>query len=413
MLVLCEEGRKMLILQNNVEIIKGAKLFCIYNLNTGKMYSLDSLCIEYLMSLINDDSEVIVPEDIKEYFLKEGILVDGYELVDELVPYEFDGKVIFAWIEITQNCNLICRHCYENASREARKQEMTVPDFKYVIDKLQESGVKRIQLVGGEPLIHSQIKELVKYVTGKFDSIEIYTNGTLLNDEMIEYFKRNNISLAFSVYSDEACIHDYVTQTKGSYEITSRNIKKVIEKGIKIRVASVEMKGISKFDFFDKTVPYRSDLPRLTGRADLSLYNVDMLRRKLITKETFKKPISADTYFKNKQCHNCFGDRFYIDCNMNVYPCAMERRVVYGNMKDHDVKELISGEMPRMTKDKINGCKDCEYRYACYDCRADSNNSPIDGKPWYCTYNPEDGTWMDKEKFVQLLLNRQSVINSI
>ncbi len=47
-------------------------------------------------------------------------------------------------------------------------------------------------------------------------------------------------------------------------------------------------------------------------------------------------------------------------------------------------------------KDQIQTCKDCEYRYACTDCRAylqDSNN-PL-SKPAKCEYDPYSGKWLD------------------
>jgi len=39
-------------------------------------------------------------------------------------------------------------------------------------------------------------------------------------------------------------------------------------------------------------------------------------------------------------------------------------------------------------KDKIDVCKDCEYRYACLDCRCFRMNEDIYSKPKKCKYNP-------------------------
>ena len=86
----------------------------------------------------------------------------------------------------------------------------------------------------------------------------------------------------------------------------------------------------------------------------------------------------------------------------------MERRICYGNILDTPISEVMSNEFAKMTKDKITGCKDCEYRYACYDCRCDANNAPLNAKPWYCTYNQNEGVWIDVDQFIDSLLLQEA-----
>ena len=394
----------MYALQNNVEIISGAKKYCIYNLNSGKMYSADSEAITYLNEILSGKAEKVVSPEFISYLLDNDILVVKGKEARKILEIHDQIHIDFAWIEITQNCNLICRHCYEGSSRADCRPEMSFEDFQFAIETLKKIGIDRIQLVGGEPLTHTKLCRFIDYVANKFSFIEIFTNGTLLTDSLLKKIKEAGISLAFSVYSENSRFHDYVTRTSGSFEKTYTNIKKAMENGIEVRTASVEMKEISDTQIISFNVPHRTDLPRLTGRANLSLYNRDMLRRKLITKETFKQPIVPEQFYRNKIVHNCFGNHLYIDCNLSVYPCAMERRVQYGNLRTTDKEELLHNPLRTMTKDKIDGCKDCEYRYACYDCRCDTNNASIQAKPWYCTYDPLQGIWEDVDTFIDGLL---------
>ena len=393
-------------LQNNIEIVSGAKHFCIYDFNTEKMYSIDKDGIDVLEKVLNSEERDLSSEEaeLAQYLINEGILVKEDNLLEEIQPQEYKMSVDFAWIEITQNCNLICRHCYEGSTRCEKKPEMSVDNFKRVINELETMGVDSIQLVGGEPLMHSQIEQLIGYVVGKFSYIEIYTNGILLTERLLDIIEKNKITIALSMYSEDDKIHDYVTRTPGSLNLTKKHIQQALDKGISIRVASVEMKGVPQFKLTSFEAPFRSDLPRLTGRADLSLYTRDMLRRKLITKKTFSRPIGIQEFYKNKSIHNCFGERLYVDYELNLYPCAMERRVNYGNLLDKPLKALVHNKYAEITKDKIRGCKDCEYRYACYDCRCDSNSQTIDAKPWYCTYDHENGVWINEEEFIDNLL---------
>ena len=391
----------MYILQNNVEVVAGANRYCIYNLNTKKMYSMDADDYSILRRILDSSQpDRLSCQNYIDYLLAEGIIAEPDHLLPPMQIPKYQFTADFVWIEITQNCNLICRHCYENSSRAKCTPEMSFENFKIVVDFLKRMGGDRIQLVGGEPLIHSQIETLILYAADRFSFVEIFTNGTLLTDSLLDIIQAHHIALALSVYSDNPLLHDSVTQIKGSYALTYKHIRQALSRGIQVRIASVEMKNIPRFQFKEPNVSQRYDLPRLTGRADLSLYTRDMLYRKLITRERFKRPIEPNVYFKNKVLHNCFGERLYIDCHLNVYPCAMERRVCYGNLAASGLDDGFKHQMASMTKDKIDGCRDCEYRYACFDCRCDSNNASIHAKPWYCTYDQERGVWIDPDTWM-------------
>jgi hypothetical protein len=45
-----------------------------------------------------------------------------------------------------------------------------------------------------------------------FDYIEIFTNGTLIDDSCIEFFKERKVNVAATIYADNTQIHDKVTQ---------------------------------------------------------------------------------------------------------------------------------------------------------------------------------------------------------
>lgn len=70
----------------------------------------------------------------------------------------------------------------------------------------------------------------------------------------------------------------------------------------------------------------------------------------------------------------------------------------YGNIKDTTLIEAL--EKPgfkkywNITKDQINVCKDCEFRYICTDCRAYLEDpDDIYSKPLKCGYNPYTCEW--------------------
>jgi hypothetical protein len=68
--------------------------------------------------------------------------------------------------------------------------------LKKTVDKYFEivTFVKKLQLTGGEPLLHKQLPDLIKYISDnyydKFDNIVIITNGTIVPRDNLDIYKR-------------------------------------------------------------------------------------------------------------------------------------------------------------------------------------------------------------------------------
>ena len=204
-------------------------------------------------------------------------------------------------------------------------------------------------------------------------------------------------------------MHNKVTKNELSFSCTINTIKKARKNNIKYRVARVIIKGVElgnkNTDLFTLS-PYK-DYVRLSGRASIKLYDKHMLVDKLITQQTFTKKVKFETFSENTVVCHCFAKNIYIDVDLNVFPCVMERRIMYGNLFTTNLKKLIEkSKIKYLNKDHIDGCKDCEFRYFCYDCRPDNMSESITSKPWFCTYNPLTGTWEKTDLFIKKLLKR-------
>jgi MoaA/NifB/PqqE/SkfB family radical SAM enzyme len=85
---------------------------------------------------------------------------------------------------VTMQCNLNCSYCEDFGSR--RNQQVTpapsLENAKRILAVIR-SGVDRLWLTGGEPLLYPQIVELLDYARNdlKFREISLITNGTLLS----------------------------------------------------------------------------------------------------------------------------------------------------------------------------------------------------------------------------------------
>ncbi len=395
-------------LNSDVYHVKGKTYDCIYNLNDGKLYHIGKDLGELIEDINSRDKFTEEENTCIGKLLESGILVK--EEPDDKTEYN-NEKFNFAWIEICDFCNLKCKHCY-NESSSIRKCFMKYEDFQYVCEQLLDIGIKRIQIIGGEPFCNKDIKKMIQYAQSRFDTLEIFTNGTMLNEEWVDFIGNyKNIKLAFSVYSYIESEHDSVTMISGSYKRTLNTIELVKRKKIKYRVATVHMKGClvgEKNTELFTINPYK-DIVRLAGRGSVDLLTPELLLKKLITKETFTIPLDKRRVLNNMKGNRCFNSRLYVSCNMDVYPCVMERELSHGNLKNGNLKDLIDNKICSLSKDYIEECKECEFRYACYDCRPDRISDSLFEKPYYCTYNVNNGEWIDKDKFIENFFDKYTV----
>lgn len=112
-------------------------------------------------------------------------------------------------IQIVDHCNQKCDNCNHFAN-VAHEWFMSKEEFVYTIDKIKNElypyGLRRIMLIGGEPLLHPQIKEFCEILRKNFPNedmrLEILTNGILIETlSEIDEIKRN-VNLITTPYPD-------------------------------------------------------------------------------------------------------------------------------------------------------------------------------------------------------------------
>jgi radical SAM protein with 4Fe4S-binding SPASM domain len=367
--------------------------------------------VNAIYNAILDNKVVSEYEPFISYLLEKEILVlkdiPCKKIPSILDAYNYPRPINFAWIEVTNICNLKCIHCY-NEKATLSKKYLSLDDFKYIVDELCDFGIKKVQLIGGEPFIMNNrtLFQMLDYLSPRVESFELFINGTLNTKEDLLYIKYNypNAHIATSLHSFIKEEHERVTQVEGSYDMTIANIRNAKEIQIPIRYVGALMGCIKVGQELEFGPPSRRDFIRLSGNANLKLYNDDLLKERIITKKRFEID-NLKEWLDVVYNENCFSTHLYIGCDMEVYPCPMERRISHGNLKTNKIKNLLKQNILNFSKDNINVCRDCEYRYFCIDCRPDSITGNIYEKPWYCTYDPYSGQWDTFEKFKEKLFS--------
>ena len=89
------------------------------------------------------------------------------------------------YIEPTTKCNLNCKMCFRHTWFDEPICDLSLEDFRHVIDTMPSS-VETIFFGGmGEPLFHKDILDMIRIAAGTGADVELLTNGTLLSPEMI------------------------------------------------------------------------------------------------------------------------------------------------------------------------------------------------------------------------------------
>lgn len=126
------------------------------------------------------------------------------------------------YIELTNVCNLSCKHCY-NASGANNKKIIDPNVLLSAIDRSSLPQETIITLSGGEPLLHPEILYIIDSLLNRGFKIDMVTNGTLLTKEIAMFLEKRKIRLQLSIDGTRN-IHDFI-RGSGAYDRIMHNLK--------------------------------------------------------------------------------------------------------------------------------------------------------------------------------------------
>ncbi len=399
--------------------VKGARKSALYDTKNYRIYSLN----EHLTQILSLGQKQVPVDNIYRELNRghRGIKEEVIETVLEhpflslsRTPASFPEakglkpicKTDFLWLELTRRCNLRCVHCYAEASRDIKDESLSTNDYKRIIKEAFCLGFKSIQFTGGEATLHPDLMELLGYAKGcGYEFIELYTNAVSLPHGLVDFAAQNGINVATSFYSHRRETHERITQRKGSFEKTVGNIKNIAKLKIPLRVGIIKLKHNQ-----DDTQKAREFLIDLGVSADA--IGIDTVRPsgrgcnvELIPDDErnfSQEPVSHCIKRNEKGLMipgTCWNGKVAITSSGDVIPCVFARDLVVGNVLKSGLKDILSSrelkDLWRITLDDVEVCKDCEYRYACFDCRAlpYSITKNLFARLPACAYNPYSGQW--------------------
>jgi len=143
-------------------------------------------------------------------------------------------KITSAMLLVTHACNLACRYCFVHQEPRHMRYETAVDAADFLIANADKGVVPEINFFGGEPLVmfDSIIKPLTLYIRQERKQpfrLSMTSNCVLLDDEKIDFMRKHDIGLLFSIDGAKAT-QDYnrpFHDGSGSFEALRPLIPKI------------------------------------------------------------------------------------------------------------------------------------------------------------------------------------------
>lgn len=350
------------------------------------------------------------PKTIKKDFTP--IIQRAKESTQDYLERHFKGKPQLSsfQIELTSKCNERCVHCY--IPHEFKLTNIKPELYYSVLKQLQEMNALSVTLSGGEPMCHPKFKEFLQAAKDYDFSVNVLSNLTLVDDEIINIMKNSRLSsVQVSLYSMNPAHHDEITQLKGSFEKTKNAILRLIENDIPLQISCPTMKQ-NKDDYgevmrwahehkvravTDYIMMARYD--HTTGNLDnrLNLCEVEKIIRDILAddidyqaellKPDFDQRIKALT---NDPDGIVCGVGISSACMVatgNVYPCAGWQDYICGNLYEKSLKDIwYNSEKMNFLRNIRNKdfpeCGSCEDKPFCAMCMVRNANENPEGDPF-------------------------------
>lgn len=387
-------------------LVSGAKNGCIYNLISKTMIILSKENYEVL-KLCEENYELNEIPSIDLEFIDTlntmgvGLYYETKVYIDKLmigVPKELEAvidnsnHIKCAYLELSTQCNFDCFFCQKNDSVLFRKIgckrwniENKIEDCKWkdIIKQLCYLQCKQLVFIGGEPFLkYELLKELCMYAleNGIYD-ITIYTNASVITDNMIAFLKKYKIKLVIQVLAYYNKTYENIVGIPNIGQRVFDNIQAFIKDNIEFKILYLlnnqnENEADLILKKYEKQISKaRIEIMYLYPVLKNNFYSTKVLDIIYDSKEKLKNAnITAYKFSERKKYHTCYGNQIGITANGFVIPCIMSRDFILGNIRDKKISEILNTPQfeyyKNLNKDKIKTCKTCSLRYGCFDCRA-------------------------------------------
>lgn len=127
---------------------------------------------------------------------------------------KLSAPIYIHW-EITDACNLKCRHCYQQRPNSVSGVDSN--NLMKVAEQLVKEKIFQVTLTGGEPLLVPELLDLIIFLSKNKIRPRITTNGFLINQMAIDIFRDYNVKVQVSLDSSDEIEHNYIRNNDSAY----------------------------------------------------------------------------------------------------------------------------------------------------------------------------------------------------
>ncbi|MBI5103197.1 MAG: radical SAM protein [Nitrospirae bacterium] len=239
----------------------------VYHIIHDELYELDEESFEFLVKCSSGagcDSE---KSEFTGYCLDEGILtLERPSVIRPLLKKSPAPSLRYLELQITDRCNLRCRHCYIG---ECGGNDLPVGDIGNVLKQFEEMQGLRVLLTGGEPFMHRNFSEVNEMLPDFRLRKVLFTNGLLLDGKRLGSLNVDEVQISIDGLEGG---HDSL-RGKGSFRSAMHAVKICKDAGMPVSVSTMAHSGnLEDFDEMDRLFremgikDWTVDIPCETGR---------------------------------------------------------------------------------------------------------------------------------------------------
>jgi MoaA/NifB/PqqE/SkfB family radical SAM enzyme len=218
---------------------------------------------------------------------------------------------------------------------------MTFGDWCRVISDARAAGCRRLQFIGGEPTIHPHLVGLIEHAKSVgFRRCEVFTNATILRDDLVQSFKRLRVMVHFSFYSFDPAVHDQITGHKGSFERTVEGIRELVRRRVRLAAGII---------LLPQNRAHLKQTKRFLRRLGVHLIGIDQVRG-IGRGQQF---VALNTPPRGELCGQCWNGKLCVDSNGDAHPCVFSNFVSVGNVLDDGFDAIVGGARLRTFRHDI------------------------------------------------------------
>ncbi len=175
--------------------------------------------------------------------------------IPRTVGFQHGERNIF--FHILTACNLSCVHCYINPEQHGR-QTLPIATIKEWLQLFVEPGkASNVIFLGGEPTMHPDLPEAVRWAKKLGFAVTVDSNGFLLHDFIHRVTPADLDYLSFSLDGPDSEVNDPL-RGAGVFEVCVANLRKAVERGFNVSlIYTVSRKNI---DHLHRMVPLLTEL---------------------------------------------------------------------------------------------------------------------------------------------------------